>query len=826
MYLSDHDLKQFVPHTLAPEKLARLLTEKVVEVEALHRWELDNVVVGEVRAINPHPQADRLRLVETSVGDRTLTIVCGGRNLYAGERVAVALEGAMVRWHGQGDKVKLEPATIRGIKSEGMICAAVELDLPIADRGTSPQPSPTLGEGVGDGPFILDLTRFIPNAKAGTPFAKALGLDDVRYEIDNKSLARRADLWGYQGMSREVALITGGKMKEAELEPIKYSLSLSKGDRIATVQDKVGCKRYIAVRIDNVKVQESPWEVQRKLIQAGLRPINLIVDLTNLVMIELAQPLHAFDARYADRIVVRKAKKGEKLIALNGKEYALESTDCVIVNSKEPMALAGIIGGEHSGIQADTTSIVLESATFEPVMIRKTSQRLQLRTDSSARFEKGQPVEMANRGVRRFLWLLNQYQSSVVLHHVESIGQDKTSVKKVTVDGAWLDRLIGVGVVPFSATKKILQGLGMKVIGSAKRFTVVPPFWRNDIEISADVAEEVSRLHGFNIIPHALPTLPIQPAPEDSTHTLIDELKTFLVERCGFTETESYPFAQSTIPAQYPRFQVVSPISEENTELRDDLVPAVVSGVAKNLRYFDVVRIFEIGREFQSEHQSTDPRGAEKKSGMLPYQPIHCVGGIAQKGANEEELFFRVKGVVESWAAARHYTIAWAAPKDAKGIASGVGYEPGRCLTILINGQAVGNIGIIGKDWQTRLDSPLPVAIFDVQLDLVMASTAGSIRYQPSSPYPPALRDIAIVVDAPLPYERVAALFLSHGNFLQRFELFDSYTGQEVGEGKKSLAFHLTFSDPTKTLTNQEVDASMEKLIQKLRKDIGATIRN
>jgi len=802
MHLSDRHLQEFIAHGKKPEKLARLLTEKVVEVEGLHRWDLENIVVGEVKAINPHPQADRLRLVETLVGDRTLTIVCGGKNLYPGECVAVALEGAMVRWHGQGDKVKLEPATIRGVKSEGMICAAAELDLPVLD---------TIDQSV-EAPAILDLTRFIPKEKAGAPLTKALGLDDVRFEIDNKSLARRADLWGYHGMAREVSLITGVKQKKIDFPKITYGSA-----KLAKIEDKKGCWRYIAIRIDNVKVVESPWEVQRKLIQAGLRPINLIVDLTNLVMIEMAQPLHAFDARTIDRAIVRKAKKGEKLMALNGKEYALEPTDCVIANAKEPMALAGIMGGEHSGIQSNTTSIILESATFEPVMIRKTSQRLLLRSDSSARFEKGQPVERADHGARRFLWHLKQYQPGVVVHSAQSLGQTKTVNKKVVVDGAWLDRLIGVGVVPFSATKKILQGLGMKVTGSAKRFTVMPPFWRHDIEIPADVAEEVSRLYGFNIIEHALPTLSIQPAPEDPMHVLIDELKTFLVERCGFTETESYPFAHPTMKDGSPRLLVVSPIAQENKELRDDLMPAVGEAVAKNIHYFDDIKVFEIGRIFQSGWNSVYPIGAAK-SPFLPSQHVVCAAGITRKNASVEELFLTMKGVIESWCLAKHWVLTWESSDP-------IGFEPGQTAAFSFNGTVMGFVGLMKQQWNKVIGCDQPIVMAHILMEEISRLPQSMFQYHAASQFPSALRDLAIVVDAALSYERVAALISSHGNFLQHFEFFDSYSGKEVGEGKKSLAFHLTFSDTTKTLTNQEVDASMEKLVKMCQNEIGATIR-
>ncbi len=800
MYLSDKDLKQFAPHSLPPEKLARLLTEKVVEVEGLHRWDLEHVVVGEVKAIAAHPQADRLRLVETSVGDRTLTIVCGGKNLYIGERVAVALVGTMVRWHGQGEKVKLELATIRGVASEGMICAASELDLPIVD---------TTDTSI-EAPAILDLTRFIPKAKAGTPLAKALGFDDVRYEIDNKSLARRADLWGYVGMAREVSIITGTAMKNPSFPTVRYGKS-----KIATIEDHKGCYRYIAARIDNVKVQESPWEVQRKLIQAGLRPINLIVDLTNLVMIELGQPLHAFDARSIDRIIVRKAKKGEKLTALNGKEYALEAVDCVIANSKGPMALAGIIGGEHSGIQNDTTSIILEAATFESVMVRKTSQRLLVRTDSSARFEKGQPVESTERGVSLFVSYLRQYQPNATIDHAESLGVSTTTPKRVVVDGAWLDQLIGVGVVSFSKVQSILRGLGMKVVGTQNRFVVTTPYWRNDVEIPEDVAEEVSRLFGFNAIPHALPTLPAIPPVRDERRDLIEAFRTFLVERCAINETESYPFeVPQALSDDRQRLEVVSPISQDSKWLRTDIAYNLLSGVSGNLRYIQSVRMFEIGRVFHAGGVSPHPIQTGVKQ-FLPEQSTHAV--VALSG--DHDTIRIVKGYIEQWGIHGGWKFSFIDGSQHPLL------QAQQSLDIVCNGRVIGIVGVTSDHARQRFDIKTSVVLWDINLDELLLIPRQPSGYHASNPYPSVLRDIAIVVDQAVAYTRLEQVFGRVGGLMQSVELFDEYNGQGLPDGKKSLAFHLTFSSRERTLMNEEVDRIMKQLVLQLQKELGATIR-
>ncbi|MBI5135003.1 phenylalanine--tRNA ligase subunit beta [Candidatus Uhrbacteria bacterium] len=814
MYLSDNELKSIVAHTLPPEKFARLLTEKVVEVEALHRWELDHVVVGAVKAIKPHPNADRLRLVETLVGERTLTIVCGGKNLYPGQRVAVALEGAMVRWHGQGEKVKLEPATIRGVKSEGMICAASELDLPINDR----HPEPSKGsreilraaQNDDDGPFILDLTRFIPTTKPGTRLDVALGLDDVRYEIDNKSLARRADLWGYWGMSREVALITGARQKSQAFPSVRYAKPT-----IAKIQDKTGCWRYIAARIGNVRVVESPWEVQQKLIQAGLRPINLIVDLTNLVMIQLAQPMHAFDARSIDRIIVRRAKAGERLIALNGKEYGLSPADCVIANSKIPMALAGIIGGEHFGIQQDTTSIIVESATFDPVMVRKTSQRLLLRTDSSARFEKGQPVEMADVALRRFLFLLRQYQPNIVLAHAESSGESKTVNNTVRVDLAWLDQLIGPGVIPVSTTKAILKGLGMKVGGNTKTLIVTAPYWRNDVDIPEDIAEEVSRIFGFNSIPDRLPDLPATLPYRDGARDLTESIRSFLVDRCAMDETESYPFeVPQAMADDRLRIEVISPISQDSKWLRTDLGYNVLEGVAKNLRFSQRVEMFEIGKVFHAGLPGPYPIKTGSKQ-FLPDQPIHCVVAISHQG----DLFRSLKGRVELMGQVLGWEFGFK-PASMHPL-----LDPAQSIDIHCAGQPVGILGLVSAPALRRFDIKQPVALLDLNLGALAQCPRQEKNYTPMSAYPSVLRDIAVVMDHTVPYEQLATVLNDSSALLQSYELFDEYTGKGLPEGKKSLALHLRFSSSGRTLTNEEVDSEIRMMTTILQSELRGDLR-
>ncbi len=817
MYLSDHDLKQFAPHNLPPEKLARLLTEKVVEVEGLHRWDLENIVVGEAKEIKPHPNADRLRLIEISIGTKNLTIVCGGKNLYVGQRVPVALVGAMFQPHGKGDKLKLESATIRGIKSEGMICAASELDLPINDRHPGPDQDPTdsgqarMTTDENEGPFILDLTRFIPNAKAGTPLAKALGFDDVRYEIDNKSLARRADLWGYWGMSREVAAITGTKQKPLSLVALPWS---AKRRRI-TIQDKKGCLQSAAVEIENIVVGESPWEVKRRLMAAGMNSVNIIVDLTNIVMLETGQPMHAFDRNRVPKIVIRKATNGESIRVLNGREYTLTPLDCVITDGKDPVDIAGIIGGDNTGVSPGTTAIALTLCSFEPVMIRKTSQRLQLRTEASARFEKGQAVEMVDIAARRFFWYLKKYQPHARLVICERQGQTTTPKRSVRLDWQRLDALIGTGVVSLRAAKKILSQLGCTIKGSGKILTVTVPFWRNDLETMADIAEEVARLHGFNQIPVHLPKLEIVPPYRDAGRELTEWIRSFLVERAGLDETESYPFETPLgLKDECARIEVVSPIAQDSKWLRTDLGYNVLTAVASNLRYYNSVRLFEIGKVFLSGTSSQYPRGGKGKD-MLPSQPTHCVAAIA----GEEKGFLAMKGIVESLmqSAGWHPTMR---PGSQRNL-----LDSEQSIDIVVDDQVVGSMGLVSKPILSRWDIKKLVVLLDLSVDKLFLPPRSAVAYRTVSPYPGVYRDIAILVDAQQPYAAVAAVLGSATEHLKSFELFDQYSGKGLPDGKKSLAFHLIFSDPARTLTNQEVDASMEKLMKILERGVHATIR-
>jgi len=451
MKISLNWLKDFIKITLPPEKLAAKFTMAMAEVEHVDNLakSFDHVVVGKIITIAPHPQADKLRVVEVNIGDRRITVVCGAANIYVGMLVAVALPGAKVKWHGQGDWVTLEAATIRGVKSAGMISAASELGLPAS---LSP-----------DG--VIDLKT--SPAKPGQPLAKALGFNDVIFTIDNKSLTHRSDLFGHLGIAREIAAILGRPFKAPKLAKPKLNAP-KKNFKIFNHAPKY-CQRYSAIIMDGVKVVESPAWLKARLLAVGVRPINNIVDITNYVMMEYGQPLHAFDydKLSGQEIHVRRAALNERLVTLDGVERRLTDKMFVIADAQKPVALGGVIGGQATEITHQTKTIVIESARFDPVIIRRMALSLGLRTEGSTRFEKGLDQNLASSGLARAVELTADLADAKVASPIYDLWPVKTPGHHINLRLDKVGRIMGVPL-PLTRVKKTLTHLGCQVKSAAE----------------------------------------------------------------------------------------------------------------------------------------------------------------------------------------------------------------------------------------------------------------------------------------------------------------------------------------------------------------------
>jgi phenylalanyl-tRNA synthetase beta chain len=762
----------------------------------------DHLVIGQILAVEPHPNADKLRIVKTDIGKRKIDLVCGGSNLSVGMKVVVALAGASVRWHGQGEPVILAPTEIRGVKSEGMICAASEIGLGDAFPHAEKE--------------ILDLSWC--KAKPGTAFAKALGLDDTVFDIEVTT--NRPDAFSVVGLAREAAAILG--LKFVWKEPVVPSVSKTAKHRELEVKNLAPklCTRYEAVVVDNICLGPSPWWLKNRLRLSGLRPINNIVDITNYVMLEYGQPLHAFDyERIAGQtIVVRAAKAGEKLKILDGREVELRAEDLVIADAEKPMAVAGVIGGEASSVTAETKTIVFESACFDPVAVRRTARGLNAHTDASLRYEKGLPDEQTNASLARAVELCQEIACGRVASHVidERVAQHK-KVKHV-FRPAKAEQLIGVKI-PKHRMLAILRSLGFGISPRSGRadkakYEVTVPYWRErDIEGERDFAEEIARIHGYHNLPSVLPTGEIPLEPPSPILRAEDDIREFL-RGAGFTELVTYSFVSAEV-LEKCGFNVAScqkianPLSQDFEYMRPSLLPGLLMAVKANQGAYPSGRLFEVSNVYPA------------RAGQLPDEHPMFQAAYYAHGLPPEEQFRLIKGVFESYA-----KLAGLLDIRLERVAADERlWHPGRSARIMAGETALGTLGEIHPAVLQKFGVDGAVMVFELDLRSALAAAKPGKRYIPVSPFPPVRRDMAIVVNERVEYGEVAATVRSASPLVADMELFDVYRGENLGAGKKSLAFHLTLASADRTLTAEDADKTVAGIVQILTERFGAALR-
>lgn len=816
MKISKKWLQEFVflPDSLSSEELGKELTMRTVEVEGIEDRgkTLDHIVVAKIVSIEKHPNADKLRVCQVDAGTETVQIVCGGSNLEVGMKVVLAKIGASVVWHGQGDPIVMEKATLRGVDSFGMICAAEEVGL------SSMFPKK-------DDHEVVDLSSL--KDKPGTPLAKALHLDDVTLEVDNKSLSNRPDLWGHIGMAREIATIYHKKLTLPSPPAIKQGSDFK---LTVSVEDADLCPRYMAVALSGITIEPSPDWMQKRLDACGIRPINNIVDITNYVMLELGQPCHAFDAnQIADhKIVVRRAKTDEKFVTLDEKEHTLTSDMLMIADNQKSLAIAGVMGGLHSGITEHTTSIIFESATFEPSSIRKTSTKLALRTDSSARFEKSLDPVNAELGLSRLVELTLQICKDA---HVASTVIDqypKPADKKVIETSfAFLEQKVGIALDHKKVTD-ILERLGF-VIAKGKKDTlkITVPSWRatKDVSLPEDLVEEIIRIIGYETVPATLPTFAITPPRQNPVKVLERNIREFLALEAGFTETYNYSFESPELLKKLGietslHLELENPIAKDRPLIRRSLIPNLLENVESNLHRFDEIKMFETGRVYKIEEAGE--RVESKDDGLLPRQDTYL--GIVYAKKSEATPFFVLSQSLKNVFARLHvaYEIV---PAQNESFAATPFIHPGRFAFLRVGGAIVGRLSELHPSIAKNLGIGERVAFVEINLNTLSEHCLEEVRYCPLSMYPDVVRDIAIVVEKNVAHANVVDALRSVDALIFSVELFDVYQGERLGENKKSMAYHIIYRSTERTLTTAEVDAVHKKVLETLEKKFGAEIR-
>jgi len=831
MLLSLDWLKEFVnlPRSLTAEDLAAKLTYHTVEVEKISNQadQYREVVVGKILKVEKHPNADRLQLAQVSIGAKELSIVCGASNIEAGQLVPVALIGAQLPASpagGSNGAVILE-TEVRGVKSEGMLCSPDELGL---------------GDDHGG---ILILGK---NAKVGEPLAKFLGLNQVVLEVDNKSLSNRPDLWSHQGMAREIAAIFNEKFTPYQASKKIISKVEAKDKLEVRVEDFDLCPRYMAIVVEGIKIEPSPEWLQKRLVAIGARPINNLVDITNYVMFELGQPLHAFDASRINAnketnkrellIVVRKAKDGEIIETLDGEKRKLNSDALVIADAQKPVAIAGIMGGSSSEISKDTSSIIIEAANFNFASIRKTSQKLGLRTESSMRFEKGLDRDLAEAGLIRCVELIKKIcPEARITSELIDLKAVKQEERHIELNLAWLERMLGLGIKP-GRIIQILTSLGFKVKEKEQGLSITVPSWRatRDIEIAEDLVEEVARIYGYNNIPSRLPLVRMTPPELRQEGQTIRKIKTLLAGGAAMTEVYNYSFVDSEqlkklLIDSGSHLALANPLASNQTLLRQSLAPNLLDNIKTNQPRYPEIALFEIGSVFFSSE------GEELKDnsggGRLPYQekrlglviandgPLRSSGSEASKG----DLFRRLKGTVEYLLDNFGLAVLWRdseiAPSWAEGQTS---------AEIIVGGKMLGTVNLLSAKIGKSLGLKKQAALAEINLpQLSLAINRSAARqFEEFEKYPPLTRDLAFVVDAKILYSDLRQEIASISELVARVEFFDVYQGGKLGAKNKSLAFHIIYQAPDRTLTSAEVDELEKGIVKRLEEKFGAKIRN
>ena len=816
MLISKKWLQDFVNLKKTPEEIAAALTRSTVEVEEIKKMGegLENIVVGKVVSVASHPNADNLRVCRVKDGRGEEQVVCGGSNVKSGMRVAFGRVGARVRRHGQGEPVALVKIKIRGVESAGMICGSDEIGLAEMFPKTEEKE-------------ILDLSflAFGP----GTALAEALGLDDVIFHIDNKSMTHRGDLWGHYGIARELAAIFNTKLKAIRPPQIKAGKDVK---LTVEVKEKTLCPRYLAVAVGNIKIGPSPDWLRARLLAVGATPINNIVDITNYVMYELGQPLHAFDAaaimdKKAGRknIIIRRADAGEKFSALNKETYKLDDDLLVVADDKKVLALAGVIGGEDSKIKDNTTEIIFEAANFDATQVRRASTRLGLRTESSARFEKTLDPERAELALARAVALARELIPSarVISAVADEANYYRAGKNQIKFSPSFLAKKLGVAL----AKKEIvgvLTKLGFAVSGQGESLTVTVPGWRveKDISIPEDLVEEVARIYGFNNIPSHLPSLPIASGTPNKLRELERKLKEGLSCEFGFTEVYNYSFVSPELLRRFGEdmslyLELDNPVASDRPYLRRHLVFGLLQNVEANAHRFEAVKLFETGKVYVAEEKGNKigPASAE----FLPRQNTQLAMVYCKKG--ETTPFFELSDSIVG--ALARFGLA-AACKKGK-IEKSEMVQAGRYAEIYVGETVVGRVGELNPIAQEDFGILNRVAILEMDLNLLAPFLSDKIAYTKLPNYPSVERDLAFFVDKKSAHADILEEIKNADSLVESAELFDVYEAGEVAGGKKSMAYHLVYRSAQKTLEAKLAEAAHSRVIEALKKRFDIEIR-
>lgn len=800
MLISNEWLKEYVTIDDSVSNLAERITRTGIEVDDLidYTKDIKNLVVGFVKSKEKHPDADKLNVCQVDIGeDEPVQIVCGAPNVDAGQYVIVAKVGGRLP-----GGIKIKRAKLRGERSEGMICSLQEIGIS----------SNYIPKSFESGIYVFSEAQ-VP----GTDALQALYLDDQVMEFD--LTPNRADALSMIGTAYEVAALYNTKMTKPETT--SNELDLSANDELTvTIENEDKVPYYSARVVHDVTIEPSPIWMQARLIKAGIRPINNVVDISNYVLLEYGQPLHMFDqdAIGSQQIVVRQANEGEKMTTLDDTERELLTSDIVITNGQTPIALAGVMGGDFSEVKEQTSNIVIEGAIFDPVSIRHTSRRLNLRSESSSHFEKGIATEFVDEAVDRACYLLQTYANGKVLKDRVSSGELGAFITPIDITADKINRTIGFDLSQNDIVT-IFNQLGFDTEINDDVITVLVPSRRKDITIKEDLIEEVARIYGYDDIPSTLPVFDKVTSGQLTDRQYKTRMVKEVLEGAGLDQAITYSLvskedATAFSMQQRQTIDLLMPMSEAHASLRQSLLPHLIEAASYNVaRKNKDVKLFEIGNVFFANGEGELPDQVEYLSGILTGDYV-----VNQwQGKKETVDFYLAKGVVDRVSEKLNLEFSYRRA-DIDGL------HPGRTAEILLENKVVGFIGelhpILAADNDLKR-----TYVFELNFDALMAVSVGYINYQPIPRFPGMSRDIALEVDQNIPAADLLSTIHAHGgNILKDTLVFDVYQGEHLEKGKKSIAIRLNYLDTEETLTDERV-SKVQAEIEAALIEQGAVIR-
>jgi len=792
MYISINWIKDFVDlDGIDVENLIYKFTMSTAEVEGItkHGQDVNGVIVAQILSVENVENSKKLHKLMVDTGKEKLQVICGAPNVREGAKVAFAQVGSTVG--GQ----KIGQATLAGETSNGMCLS--EKELGISDDHS--------------GIIILE-----DDAKLGEDIKNIIPVDDIIYEVDNKSLTNRPDLWGHYGIAREIAAITGRKLKPLDVENLEIYKDLEKLQiGVECQDDKQLCLRYSALRVENVTKKQASWKMKVRLFYCGMRSINLLADMTNYIMLELGQPMHAFDNRMVSSVEVKVLKDDAEFTTLDGQARKLDKGTLMIHNDKEPVAIAGVMGGLASEIEDDTTTLFLESANFDAVAIRKTASKIDLRTDAAARYEKTLDPELTELAIARFIKVLKDEDKDIkVTSRFTDVYIERYPHITIEIDKPYIDRAIGK-VLSMEEVTTTLRNLEYDIAVDGDNITIEVPTFRatKDVSQKADIIEEIARIHGYDNIEPKTNLWAITPVAKDPTRELEYAAKELLASKYGMNEVHSYVWYNTEMNQELgikvkDNLKIVNGIVRLDNTLRREMAPTMLYAINKNMKYMSDVRVFEVGRTFEYNFDGKDAN---------EYKVLGL--GVASTKNTEKELAYEVKTMIDSIIKInKNMDVEY---KNIEEVENNW-MHPVNSFEIIVNNISVGYISVVHPKIKDAINSKASIVVAELRIDTLGDIAKHDINYKEISKYQTVTFDLSLIVDKDTKYSDIKAIVdASNMKYLMEYTLVDIYEDAQKLLGKKTVTIRFTIGSYDTTLTKEQIDEEREIVLNALKqKDI------